>query len=1209
MVVFKNLDTKGLVVLWDLLFPEYSIIDFIEHLDFFNVEDHLTEIVEAIIEELEYRNLGTQRGDMKVFTFTYTVPKRGRGRKRKEEYTFRYYSPRKQLPSKRQQFTTDIKSQYKQRKQRMNKLREIYNKQTDKDEDFYDWVRNKCLKINNENINDFMESIKLNSVIDFSSLNRAEREKVFRQMKSKFKDIFGNLEITNNFIIRYRINGVWRSRTLTTEIWRQLMETLDKKEFIYDVDNVESSLIKFSDEAEDGVFKFIYFDAISIVPIDDNHKRRKDNRSSFFKYFNTSDLDLSRYQIFSSICTVGKNKQMTQIKELNDSCFIYALKIHGVSDDVLNKIRLRTNTRKLGSSKMEALCNEFKIHVIVKDLEYTNDNTKFRVNGKNYFGCNKKEATWNITLNSFKEHYFIDEQTKYTTDYIKHKYVLHENIDDKYFNKVFTKGKWKTDNRPIYFISSGDLIKLLFEGGHFTPMTYNNSFILNTTLYKGVNIPIDDLNYDPKYCTKLMKPIKRPINKHSYTYFYADFEADATVNPHKCYMCCIQDKDGGDIITFKGDDCDIQFLDYVTKYNNPIIYFHNLKYDFSFIAKYGITKALKKGSYLMRAAIEYKNKLILFRDTLPILSCKLSRLPQMFHFEDIQKEIFPYKYYTIDRLKSNKGVIAEAGVEDNWNDNDYKLFNENVDKINCRVDDIYFDMYKYAEFYCKQDVNILRRAFNQFANDFNKEFNINPFDYVSISSLANEVFNQRVYYPNKNMFKVGGHVREFMAKAIYGGRCMCAYNKKWNVNSKITTDVIVDYDAVSLYPSAMARLYTVEGIPVVIANKYNNCTSIPKDFEAYSAYIVEIKITNVGKHYPFPLIVQHTENGNLNKDTDINEQNPVTMVVDNIYLEDLVNFQRITFDIIRGYYWDGKKDYRIQDEIKHIFNKRLEYKKENNPLQELYKLIMNSCYGKCIEKPVTKDVVYVKDEVITKKRETFNPYVRFITKHYNEIVEDIKINDSTEQSSYNHTGVIHEIKRLKPTNNHFNNSLLGIQILSMSKRIMNEVMCLAYDIKCHIFYQDTDSMHIFKNDLPKLEDAYKNKYGRELRGNNLGQFHSDFPEVRGGVKGEVPVSIHSLFLMKKLYLDVLTDSSGVVDYMVRGKGLTQASIKNQSDKVGGYVNLYTLMYNGNTMTFDLTDGAPSFKFNKDFTVDSNEHFLRQVTVTYDEGNINDYFKS
>ena len=176
----------------------------------------------------------------------------------------------------------------------------------------------------------------------------------------------------------------------------------------------------------------------------------------------------------------------------------------------------------------------------------------------------------------------------------------------------------------------------------------------------------------------------------------------------------------------------------------------------------------------------------------------------------------------------------------------------------------------------------------------------------------------------------------------------------------------------------------------------------------------------------------------------------------------------------------------------------------------------------------------------------------------------------------------------------------------MSKRIMNEVMCLAYDLGCHIFYQDTDSMHIFKDDLPKLEQAYTEKYGRELRGTNLGQFHSDFPEVSGGTKGEVPVSIHSIFLMKKVYLDVLTDSSGKIDYMIRGKGLTQASIKAAAEKHGGYVNLYTSMFNGEEITFDLADGTPSFTFAKDFSVTTNEHFYRKVSVKYQEGNINEY---
>ena len=129
-------------------------------------------------------------------------------------------------------------------------------------------------------------------------------------------------------------------------------------------------------------------------------------------------------------------------------------------------------------------------------------------------------------------------------------------------------------------------MKLLFEGGHFKPMTYNNSYILHTSLYKEAKVDIGDLSYDPKYCTKLMEPATVPVQRkftrdkksktnytRSYTYFYADFEADATVNPHRCYMCCVQRDFGGEIQTFKGEDADVQFLDYMTKFDNPVIYF------------------------------------------------------------------------------------------------------------------------------------------------------------------------------------------------------------------------------------------------------------------------------------------------------------------------------------------------------------------------------------------------------------------------------------------------------------------------------------------------------------------------------------------------------------------------------------------------------------------------------------------------------------
>ena len=49
---------------------------------------------------------------------------------------------------------------------------------------------------------------------------------------------------------------------------------------------------------------------------------------------------------------------------------------------------------------------------------------------------------------------------------------------------------------------------------------------------------------------------------------------------------------------------------------------------------------------------------------------------------------------------------------------------------------------------------------------------------------------------------------------------------------------------------------------------------------------------------------------------------------------------------------------------------------------------------------------------------------------------------------------------------------------------------------------------------------------------------------------DFPVSIHSIFIAKKVYLDILTDSSGKADYMVRGKGSTQVSIRAEPMKRG-----------------------------------------------------------
>jgi hypothetical protein len=412
-----------------------------------------------------------------------------------------------------------------------------------------------------------------------------------------------------------------------------------------------------------------------------------------------------------------------------------------------------------------------------------------------------------------------------------------------------------------------------------------------------------------------------------------------------------------------------------------------------------------------------------------------------------------------------------------------------------------------------------------------------------------------------------------MAQAVYVGRCMCAHNLEWHVFEPLT-----DFDAVSLYPSAMARLYTVEGIPTVISQENLNYEFLSQQ----TAYVVKIRITNCHKHYPFPLIVQKINGKNINND---NISEPIVMYVDNIFLENLTKFQQIELTVEQGYYWQGKKDFRIQKEIKKIFAKRLAYKKEHNSLEAIYKLIMNSCYGKTLERAHSADFVFKKSGP---------EYEKFMLKNYNTVVEDLELLDC-------YPTTIHKLKRIKPIDKHFNFSLLGIHVLSMSKRIMNEVMCLAHDENCKIYYQDTESMHIRCEDLSRLETAYKALYNRDLIGSEMGQFHSDFAPING--HKEVPHTVEAIFLMKKMYIDKLTDSSGEISYHVRGKGLTQNSIKAHGD----LIKLYLDIFNGETKEFDLTIGQPCFKMNKNMSISTLNEFKRKIKTNYKIGDPDKYF--
>ena len=131
---------------------------------------------------------------------------------------------------------------------------------------------------------------------------------------------------------------------------------------------------------------------------------------------------------------------------------------------------------------------------------------------------------------------------------------------------------------------------------------------------------------------------------------------------------------------------------------------------------------------------------------------------------------------------------------------------------------------------------------------------------------------------------------------------------------------------------------------------------------------------------------------------------------------------------------------------------------------------MNSAYGRSILRLIETDTVVVPEE----------RHKTYISMNYHWIESSQKV------------GNRYYVKRIRSVNDHRNHAQAGVEVLSTSKRIMSEVMTLAEDEGHLVYYQDTDSMHINAEAVPPLAEAYQRKYGRELVGEEMGQFHTDF---------------------------------------------------------------------------------------------------------------------
>lgn len=898
-------------------------------------------------------------------------------------------------------------------------------------------------------------------------------------------------------------------------------------------------------------------------------------------------------------------------------CFVYACLKSGVfTDEEIEYMLVHLiHTQEVKLIQLKEVCNKFRVCVKVYECRSERYNT---------YGEEYKDERM-VTMVLFKAHYCIEKVFPITTFAIRNPNVVRRCGRYDVIREPSIGSFYYGDERN--FLTTHKLLPLLDRENRLEVLDSLDLDALHQNYIKIQDVTQSKkLDYPPITCPKYERKANRSSVCHPASLFFADFEATSvdTDENHQPYMMCVLGNpcDGDSFYRsyyntkLNGQSFNeswkqaltqifIEAHDYMMehvyvdieptlkrgseeKYPPAYFIYHNLDYDQvflqRFVGSFSATDLICCGNRVLGFTYFVYGRPIIFRDSFGYLNVALKNFPKYvppLKEMNIEKEVLPYGFFSRENVQNlidyrYAPVDLFLGTLDSTDDREHVLavarekgwltYGFGTQEL--------INVIAYTEYYCRQDCEVLRVGFMFWQQQVFEFAKIDLVEKCTISGIAYEyMIRQGVF---DDCHELSGVPLYFIRQCVNGGRCMLAGNRKANVEGKIE-----DFDAVSLYPSAMKRLWTVKGLPKIIPADW----TLDDLRQKANDFFIEIKIKRVPKALEFPLLPREVEGFKIYNNEPID-----SIHVDNIWLEDLQEFHKIQdedIELIRGYYYDQGRNYKIREAIEHLFNKRLEYKREKNPIETVVKMLMNSCYGKSILKPIdtTRRVV---------DRSKLNTEIMDMKV---AMIEVTQIDDSDNYIIRKNVA-ISDIKGF-PT--------LGVQVLSMSKRIMSEVMVTAQDLGIRIYYTDTDSMHIDNSngELLLLEEEFRRRYQRELVGKAMGQFHCDFdvPEFSEGHW----YSSRFIGIGKKCYLDVLNNDTypNQRAFHWRLKGVTRDSFYEAAEQFktdefpSSEEAIMTHLFQGGDCTFDLMAGGKcSFKNTKGLGKKTVEEFTR--TVRFDE---------
>ena len=922
---------------------------------------------------------------------------------------------------------------------------------------------------------------------------------------------------------------------------------------------------KFSD----GMFEvnYEYITKFKFIKLNKDNVNFIDNKNgSFFNYLNTTKLDLTRYQIL--------RKEDDGETITHEQCLMHCLKLLNIEESKINAIKLAMSCSHIPKTAMNKICELIQKQIVI----YSSENKRYNKR-KQYYGKKYNDV---LKIAMYKNHYFVYEKTIYNKYFIDN-YEKLNNIENCFNISKITKGKYYEYN--MLRCDTLYMIHTIFEKGLFIKDTsiinrYVGSQIIN-------DIPLDNIENEQVMYTNN----KKVLPKEHGNIFYADCESEVIGEKHNVLMIGIicDDKEKPFIIVRNGEVSIMinSFFNYIKSNNKngvPIVYFHNLKYDYMGLLKQYLTikdNCVKNNQVYSVKAFYYGFEIEL-RDSYKLINISLSKFSSTFGLNIHKQEAIAYKYYTVDNINC-VNVSIEKYKECFDKESDKILFEEiiNNNKEIFKVVNNSFDATAYYKYYLEYDCLVLKQGLQKYVKIIeeitgrNNKEKLKLHDSLTISSLTNKYMGVNGAFDD--VYTVSANLRSYISEAIYGGRVNACKDFKM----KVIDEEINDFDGVSLYPSAIHRMCKEMGIPKGMAKKIIKF-NINEDY-----FIGRFKITKINKRQQNPFIAQKTKNG-IDYLNEVENNEPIIVTIDKITLEDYIKFHKIEYEFVDGVYWNEGFNKTMGALIYDLFTSRLEYKSlmkklddtsdeyaRYNVLQEIIKLMMNSSYGKTILKKTDTKTTFIDNTSYNKETKTYGDENKkiesYIYNNFNTIKQYTKINDTQ-------TEVLQNTIDLS-----FNLAHVGVLILSYSKRIMNEVMALASDNNIDVFYQDTDSMHLRNKDIPLLEALYLKEYKRPLIGSDLCQFHSDF-KLEGAAKNAEILSKQSIFLGKKSYIDLLKSKNDkgeiITGFHKRMKGISEDALKYAAAKdfKGDYFKLYEYLLTGAKYEFILNPYKHSVSF-------------------------------